>query len=623
MKKYLIAGGICFLIIVGLVISVQKYKSKSADVVESVVGVEVSERGTFEETQTNYTGATTTFSSSTFKGVATFQQGFISNTSSTVATLNFGKAIFSTPVTAVAGNYEILRNGTTLIINSSSGTIDLRIAGNAIQTFNANGTATTASTTQGENSLGVTLDQGSLVVGSVGNITTDLIGRSMTASHATGAHTLSGRLIGTEGIAAETVAGAITTEGYGLAGRLSVDAGTITGAAVVGQIVSTGGTMPSSSAFYAKATNNTGGTQTRTYGYLSGLTESGANNWAFYDGSGNVNTHSYFANAQVGTSTFAGNPASLLVQASSTTAVPLLLRDNNGNAIFQTASTSVAILQDAVTPLTLNDAAAITLGNTSNLDGMIDLKRAGTSGGPVLILRRNTGNEIAVELGGGTSPFIIVANGTASTTLTHNALTFGRSTNNNGGVISFSSAGNVSASGTLQIYGAATLSASSTLGSGTATTTIKSLVANGGVVVSNLGAAPAGSNPICLDGAFNAYIGSSSICPLSTLDNKENLKPISYGLKEILKTEFYDFQLKNSKDGRIHSGPIADYTNEYMPNLTEWRNGEKNGFDYLSMVGVEGQAIKDLHAIVVEQQKQINELKAMVVAQAEPKWCLK
>ncbi|MFA6006898.1 MAG: tail fiber domain-containing protein [Candidatus Paceibacterota bacterium] len=134
-----------------------------------------------------------------------------------------------------------------------------------------------------------------------------------------------------------------------------------------------------------------------------------------------------------------------------------------------------------------------------------------------------------------------------------------------------------------------------------------------GVQFSNLSAAGAGTtNPLCLDSTGVGYIGASQICPLSSLASKTNLRPISYGLDELLKTNFYDFELRQD-DGRTHSGIVADYLQKTMPNLVMHEDGKVNGYDVFSMVGVLGQSIKDLNAKVESQQKKIDSLEARLL----------
>lgn len=152
--------------------------------------------------------------------------------------------------------------------------------------------------------------------------------------------------------------------------------------------------------------------------------------------------------------------------------------------------------------------------------------------------------------------------------------------------------------------------------SGSVTTTFAGPVSSTKISVTNLTAAAAGTtNPLCIDANGVGYIGASQICPLSALSAKKDLKPISYGLKELMQIKFFDFKTKSGLDTRIHSGPIADYTNEVMPNLTEWLDGKINGFDYLSFIGVVGRAVQEverqiqrLESLFAGQQGQINEL---------------
>ena len=140
----------------------------------------------------------------------------------------------------------------------------------------------------------------------------------------------------------------------------------------------------------------------------------------------------------------------------------------------------------------------------------------------------------------------------------------------------------------------------------------RSVTSTGGIEIRTLTAAGAGTtNPLCLDSTGVGYIGVAQICPLSSLASKTGIRPISYGLDELLKTNFYDFELKQN-DGRTHSGVVADYLSKTMPNLVMYEDGKVNGYDVFSMVGVLGQSIKDLNAKVEAQQKEINALKKLL-----------
>ena len=158
---------------------------------------------------------------------------------------------------------------------------------------------------------------------------------------------------------------------------------------------------------------------------------------------------------------------------------------------------------------------------------------------------------------------------------------------------------------------------------GTSVSSVRNIYASGTVITVNvtttlfsatgLPAAVAGAtNPLCLDASGNGSIGASQICPLSSLASKTHLRPISYGLDELLKTNFYDFELKQD-DGRTHSGVVADYLSKTMPNLVMYEDGKVNGYDVFSMVGVLGQSIKDLNAKVEGQQRKIDSLESRLL----------
>ena len=254
-----------------------------------------------------------------------------------------------------------------------------------------------------------------------------------------------------------------------------------------------------------------------------------------------------------------------------------------------TDTTGQVSLNDAALPVQLstsNNAGnteayyAVNSGNGSSYAALFGLAENNAAFGDAVVVR-------SVQVGH-TIQFIVDSTN-RMLTIDNNDVAIGVTAGFNAGKMSVDSSGNITTSSSLQV------STSSTLGSTISTTTIPALIIPGSLRIPRLSAAPAGINPVCVDAEGNAFVGGSSICPLSSLESKENLKPISYGLKEVLKTNFYDFTLKKG-DGRVHSGPIADFTNKYMPNLTEWRNGQINGFDYLSMIGVQGQAIKELKA---------------------------
>ena len=157
-----------------------------------------------------------------------------------------------------------------------------------------------------------------------------------------------------------------------------------------------------------------------------------------------------------------------------------------------------------------------------------------------------------------------------------------------------------------------TLNASTTAGSA-----LDVLTTSGTVKFAGIAAAATGLQPLCVaTGGGAVGYGAAGICPVSAFDVKENIKPISYGLDELLRTGFYDFTFKGDlNDGRTHSGPIADVLlnsiQSTMPNLV-LRNKESKviGYDTNSMFGVLGQSIKELNAKVESQQREIVELEA-------------
>lgn len=134
-------------------------------------------------------------------------------------------------------------------------------------------------------------------------------------------------------------------------------------------------------------------------------------------------------------------------------------------------------------------------------------------------------------------------------------------------------------------------------------------VSSVGMYITGAPAAGTGLNPFCSGTGGQVTVGSAGVCPVSALDMKNNVRPIKYGLDEILKTDFYDFELKNDPD-RERSGVVADWSDKVMPEYTiRDKDGKIIGVDTNSIVAVQGQAIKELSAKLEAQQKEIHELK--------------
>ncbi len=113
---------------------------------------------------------------------------------------------------------------------------------------------------------------------------------------------------------------------------------------------------------------------------------------------------------------------------------------------------------------------------------------------------------------------------------------------------------------------------------------------------SALPAAAAGLQPVCVDATGMFGYGAAGICPVSSIKLKNILGKSSYGLKEILRTNFYDYTFKDGREnGRVNIGPVAEYMTKTMPNLV-LRDGKGSviGYDTNSMIAVLGQAIKDM-----------------------------
>ena len=229
-------------------------------------------------------------------GLTTFTNGFISQSSSSISSRLQVSGNLSASSTLTLGDNLIFSTGDRSI--TSPGTLNITIGGNNLGVYNANGTITHTTTTGNNLAGGTVFAEFSTVLNSTGNNSNPMTGISMSASHASGAHLITGPQRGFKGIYAETVAGATTTDGFGVGAVGQVDGGTLTGGAYSAQFILTGGTFASGTLFYGKQTDNTGGTLVQSAVLSHELTEVGANNWFIKDNPSAPAMHSIINNLQ-------------------------------------------------------------------------------------------------------------------------------------------------------------------------------------------------------------------------------------------------------------------------------------------------------------------------------------
>ncbi len=213
---------------------------------------------------------------------------------------------------------------------------------------------------------------------------------------------------------------------------------------------------------------------------ISGQT-SGSNLGKFYiDSSGNVSASGSLytfgnvtstGNATLGDSDAAGGDttrvygalvmglaptgaAQLAIQASSTTAIPLLIKASDDTSILQTASSSLTFLFDGADYFS-QGLALLTLGQTNGaLNTAINLKNGGA-----LVVRAPSSENVLAQVGliGNDGDYygglVVSKGGTTTTTLDYQSLILGQATGFKKGKFYVDSSGNVSASGTLAITG--------------------------------------------------------------------------------------------------------------------------------------------------------------------------
>ena len=318
---------------------------------------------------------------------------------------------------------------------------------NTLLVFNDSGTISNTTSTNGKTAT--TLLSIVSILDSTANVTESQIGMTFDFDHLSGAHTISAESGGIRGRCVEGVG--VILDCWGVAGLLESDLGTISGAAVSGQLILTGGIMASGSAFNARPTDRVAGTLSRSYAFRSQMNETGNNNWIFFDDSGNVNTHSSLNVLQIGTSTFAGNVAGLLVQATSTVGVPLMVRDDSGLVMAQLASTTMmGVLVDTNAENFAGNYARLRLGTLNGRAGALEVKASSNEDGIITVYNYTNSGNVATQIASGA---ILFGTGSTTGTLKANQLILGKSTSFLEGNFNVDISGNTSASGSLKVYG--------------------------------------------------------------------------------------------------------------------------------------------------------------------------
>lgn len=153
--------------------------------------------------------------------------------------------------------------------------------------------------------------------------------------------------------------------------------------------------------------------------------------------------------------------ALLLVQATSTQSLPFQVLDSVGNNLVSVASTSVTAFANSQGTATLTAPAnVLTVG--SELTSTIDIVAIKNNGGILIYDSSGIPNRPSAQYA--SNGFYLSNSGTATTTFFNNAFNYNRSTANADGLITFDSLGDVSASGTLHIYGSSILASTTVTG---------------------------------------------------------------------------------------------------------------------------------------------------------------
>ncbi|MFA4831129.1 MAG: hypothetical protein WC862_05040, partial [Patescibacteria group bacterium] len=159
-----------------------------------------------------------------------------------------------------------------------------------------------------------------------------------------------------------------------------------------------------------------------------------------------VNGQTITASGTLGIGVTPTGVSQLHVKATSTTAVPLAIYDDASNLMFKVASSSLIYVNDNVntTAYTHN---VVEVGDATNKAGGLVLKGTGSVSGRLVI---NTGTKITAQLSEGE---VLIGTGTATSTLLTEEFIFGQVSGSNLGKFYVNSSGNVSASGTLRVFG--------------------------------------------------------------------------------------------------------------------------------------------------------------------------
>ncbi len=97
---------------------------------------------------------------------------------------------------------------------------------------------------------------------------------------------------------------------------------------------------------------------------------------------------------------------------------------------------------------------------------------------------------------------------------------------------------------------------------------------------------------------------------------KKNIKPLAYGLKDVLKIEPISYSWKDDNTGKTKVGVSAQQLQTVIPEVVNIGDDAQQtlGVNYAELVPVLVNAIKELKGITDKQQTQIEELKAKVKA---------
>jgi hypothetical protein len=266
-----------------------------------------------------------------------------------------------------------------------------------------------------------------------------------------------------------------------------------------------------------------------------------------------------------------------------------------------------------------NNAGYASLTINGSTGGQITLRTGDVTEGYLyntssgLILGADTGNFLAFDAGatermritsggnvliGATSPFdsvfkFQVGNGTADTRVCFNpSNAFALGLSNSSGNVYYLGVGASGSAGSFQIY-------SNTTGSANL-----SITSTGVVVISNL--AGTGSRAVLADASGNLS------APVSDISVKENVKPIGYGLSEILKMNpvWFDFidEYKNYGEGR-QNGNIAQEIEAIIPEAVfVTPSTGKMGINYDQLHAVYIKAIQEQTQIIKDLEARIKQL---------------